>query len=959
VRPVEDESLLQTLDSVAVEQLRPEFATAMRALRARILGQAPVKTLHGRELDGPALISLAESYSRAINSGSVPNIGEAWDALCLTQNERKIDAAVAAFKDQSVAELRKLIPCPPQALRQRFDLAVQCAVAAIRKDGYGDVAAVEACATRLMQSLGELMESILIENEKVGADQCTQLLRELYEPIQIKLQENGFGSLSEYEKQMQAMTAAYSEKAPKFSSRNEILLRFSIDALSSAAQWISSSAAASAEQASRQLRDAMESERRAAVEERMTLSKDRDVALARCDALASALEESKAREEAAKKSSELALTAAREEKDELKSRVKEAEGLANTKDVALRAAETQVALMESERERLQQSMKQLDLNLQEHKQQAATIEDRLRKQLDDARCSSDAALTEIRAQFRCDLSERDVRIKEITSQLEQCRIELLAARSEFASQQQACAVLQAEMSSRLSSAAAAADQVQASLRQKFDAAEAVFKSQEIELRAALAREQGSALLLKDAVKDAQAQAAASEAARSAMSTAFEHLQQQSANIVETLKSAAPAAVSAVSSNSESLLADIHACNAAAIQRLTIAHAEERAQLFDAIQRLQNNVEGLLHRQREVEVGAALAVIESSADAKNNKDCLSRTLALQEACYGSSSHHIIDSLFRLAVCVGLTGDHAAKASLLERSLSIIDTNGSTSPLLIPSLHHLACAYELLGLVNKSSAAAERAVQLQQTQAPLHPLMYGLLEVIGRTKSHCGMHDKAAASFERALLLKEQHFGPDDTALVSCLIGLAAAHRALGNKDQARTCSERAYSICNKSLGPRHPTSAVALAHAAYSCFVYGGDASELKQQLQRLEEASAILSNHPTELSTKRTSASPAPATPISLLPSSPVSIPTTPYNTASPASNSFLKSAPSPAAAYTPLQPAAVPPSNQSLDAATVSIFLAQCLCATDSTRTSAMNYADGKPFALRSVTASRSCFIL
>ena len=42
VRPVEDESLLQSLDSVAVDQLRPEFASAMRALRSRILGQAPV-----------------------------------------------------------------------------------------------------------------------------------------------------------------------------------------------------------------------------------------------------------------------------------------------------------------------------------------------------------------------------------------------------------------------------------------------------------------------------------------------------------------------------------------------------------------------------------------------------------------------------------------------------------------------------------------------------------------------------------------------------------------------------------------------------------------------------------------------------------------------------------------------------------------------------------------------------
>lgn len=942
MRPVEDELLLQTLDSVAVEQLRPEFVTAMRALRSRILGQAPVKTLHGRELDGPALISLAESYSHAINSGSVPNIGEAWDALCLTQNERKIDAAIAAFKAQSVTELRKHIPCPPQTLRQGFDLAVQGAVAAIRKDGYGDAAAIEACAMRLMQALGDLVDSILSENERVGADQCNQILRELHEPIQIKLQENGFGSLSEYEKQLHAMTAVYNEKAPNFSSRNEILLRFSFDALSSAAQTISSSVAASAEQACRQLRDSLESERRDAMEERMSLSKDRDIALARCDSLSSALDESKAREEAAKKSVELVATAAREEKEELKLRVKDAEGVANAKDLALRAAETQAILMERDCERLRQSIKQLESNLQEHKQQAAGVEDRLRKQLDDARSSTDAALAEVRAQFRSDLSERDLRVKEITAQLEQCRNELLAARSDAASQQQACALIQAEMSSKLSSAAAAADQAQHALRQKFDAAEAAFRSQESDLRAALAREQSSVLSMKDAVKDAQSQAAACEAARIAMSTAFEHLQQQNATIVESLKSAAPAAPTA-SVQSDSLIADVLACNAAAMQRLSNVHSEERAQLLEAIQRLQRNFEGMLHRQCQVEVGAALAVIESAADAKYNKDALSRNLALQEACYGSSSHHIIDSLFRLAICVGLTGDHAAKASFLERSISIIDANGSSSSLLIACLHHLACAYESLGLVNKTIVVAERALQLQQTQAPSHPFISGIVEVIGRANSHRGFHDKAAASFERALKLKEQHFGLNDMALVSCLIGLAAAHRSLGNKDQARACSERAYNICTTCLGSQHPTSAVTLAHAAYSCFVCGGDASELKLQLQRLEEASAIISNHETELSMQRMYSPPAAGTPISLLPSSPISIPITPYSTASPATNSFVKGAPSPTAVSTPLQPAPTPSSVYSLDAATVSIFLAQCLGAADSTRTSLMSYADSK----------------
>ncbi len=941
VRPVEDEALLQSLDSVAVEQLRPEFAIAMRTLRSRILGQAPVKTLHGRELDGPALISLAESYSHAINSGSVPNIGEAWDALCLTQNERKIDVAISDFKAKSIKELRKLIPCSPKSLQQSFDIAVQEAVAAIRKDGYGDAAAVDACAARLVQGLGDLMDSILSDNERMGAEQCSQVLRELYEPIQIKLQENGFTSLLEYEQQRLAMSVAFNEKTPNFSRRNEIMLQFSLNALSSAAQSISSAAAASAEQASRQLRDSVDSERRSVAEERMCLAKERDIALARCESLSSSLNEAKEREDMAKKSLELAAAAAREEREDLKSRVKEVEAAAAAKDEALRAAETKAVLLQSERDMLERTVKQHESSLQEHKQRSAMDEDRLRKQLDDARSSSDLALAEARAQFRSDLSERDARVKETISQLEQCRAELLAARSEAASQQQACSVLQAEMASKLSVAAAAAEQHQSSFRQKYDAAEAAFRVQEADLRAALTREQASILSLKDAVRDAQAHSSVAEAARSALSTALEQQQQHNASIVEALKFTAVPAAPSAPAQSESLLTDLVACNAATIERITQVHSEERAQLFAVVQRLQKNCEEMLQHQRELEIGAALTVIESSTDPKLTKDSLSKTLALQESCYGSNSLYIVDSLFRLAVCVGLNGDHAAKATLLERSVSIIDANGSLSPLTIGCLYHLACAYELLGHMNKSSVAAERALQLQETQDPAHSLVSVLLECIGRVTSHCGTHDRAAAAFERALQLKERQFGTSDVALVSSLIGLAAAHRSLTNKDLARACSERAYKICHDSLGMQHPFTAVALAHAAYSSIVSGGDASELKNQLQRLEYASTIVCGHVPASPAHRIAATPSVATPTNL-PSSPISIPVTPYAASSPAPNSSGKSDPLANHVSTPVQAGLVPSSVTSLDAATVNIFLAQSLFAADVPQTSLMSYADG-----------------
>jgi translation initiation factor 1 (eIF-1/SUI1) len=912
-----------------------------------------VKTLHGKELDGPALISLAESYSHAINTGSVPNIGEAWDALCLAQNERKVEAVVAGFKHRTLAALRQLIPCPPTNLRAAFAAEVQEAVAVVRKEGYGDAAALESCAARLMHTLGDLMDGILSENEKVGSEQCSRVLRELYEPVQIKLQENGFRSLLEYDQQRQAVAAAYYQRAPDLPKRHEIMLQFSLEALSAAAQSILSAAAAGAEQASMQLRDTLETERRVAMEQRMGVLKDRDVALARCESLTAALSEAKAREEDAKKRAEQAASDFRQEREELAARLKQAEQVSSLNDQALRAAEAKAVLLEGERDRIVVFCKQHECAVQEQRQQAAAAESRLHKQLDDARSQFDTALSEARAQFRSDVNERDARARELSTQLEQCRAELLTARNEAASQQQAHALLQIEAAAKISAAAAASEQQRLSLRQEFDIAQAAFKAQEAELRDALTREQQLLASARDAVKDAQAQAAAAEAARSALCMALEQHQQQNSSIIEALKFATPAAVPPAAAHPESLLTDIVSCNEATVERVLKSHTEERKQLFAVVQQLQSKCDAMICHQRELEVGAALSVIEGYSDTQLYADSIAKDLAVQEACYGTNSRHIVASLFRLAVCVGLNGDHSAKANLLQRALCIIDANGSVWSLHVACQHHLACAYESLGLMQKSSAAVQRAIQLLEEHSSAHYLMPTLFEIMGRTQHHLGLHNQASASFERAIQLKEQQLGTSDVLLASCLIGLAAAQRSLGNKDDARANCERAYSICEGSLGPQHPHTAFALAQAAYSSFVCGGEACELKLQLQRLENASSIMSMRAQASPGDHRPSSSAASTPASHLFSSPTaSTPT--LSAASPAPIPIIKghTAAHTPVAHSPAAPAHSPPSL-ALDAATVNTLLAQCLCAADGSRTSSMTYADGTAQSLLSAASA------
>lgn len=69
VRPVEEESMLQSLNKVSQDQLRPEFNTQIEILRSKILKKVKPKTLDGKTISGSMLIELAESYTTAMNEG--------------------------------------------------------------------------------------------------------------------------------------------------------------------------------------------------------------------------------------------------------------------------------------------------------------------------------------------------------------------------------------------------------------------------------------------------------------------------------------------------------------------------------------------------------------------------------------------------------------------------------------------------------------------------------------------------------------------------------------------------------------------------------------------------------------------------------------------------------------------------------------------------------------------------
>ena len=100
VRPVENEKELQNLQQMDDEQFRPEFGQQVQTLRARIHKKCRPKMLNGKTLNGVMLLELCLAYVEAINTGSVPNIQNAWSYVCQNECQRTISACTSSFEQQ-------------------------------------------------------------------------------------------------------------------------------------------------------------------------------------------------------------------------------------------------------------------------------------------------------------------------------------------------------------------------------------------------------------------------------------------------------------------------------------------------------------------------------------------------------------------------------------------------------------------------------------------------------------------------------------------------------------------------------------------------------------------------------------------------------------------------------------------------------------------------------------------
>ncbi|POM62119.1 Guanylate-binding protein [Phytophthora palmivora] len=229
VRPVHDETKLQQVDALPIEELRPEFQQQLSDVKQIVYGESlQPKMLQGKPLNGSMFAGLLQAYVAAINSGGVPVITSAWEGVTASECRKAMSSAADSFK-KSLAALD--LPLDDEDLVEAIKEAEEQAVAQYRAAAIGD------SASKLEVDLRKRMEddkaACARNNAVQSKEMCDRLLQVLYaEQIQPKLasasdnDSGGFADMQQFSREWQAFRDAYLKKA-RGGAKLECLLTFS------------------------------------------------------------------------------------------------------------------------------------------------------------------------------------------------------------------------------------------------------------------------------------------------------------------------------------------------------------------------------------------------------------------------------------------------------------------------------------------------------------------------------------------------------------------------------------------------------------------------------------------------------------------------------------------------------------------------------------------------------------
>jgi hypothetical protein len=203
-RPVEKEEDLQNLKQIPLENLKPNFRVEFMNLKSKIYQHAQPKKINGQKLNGLSLANLLVEFVNSINSGSVPNISNAWDNVINEDIKEYFEKALRNFKENvKSAPASSSENLTQFVLNQKYD-----AIMTLEKVTYlnPDILSNEAyhklysnSKNKLENEMSTIENKIYSENKTKNIKSCNDAIKKEYKSMVDKLFRNTYTSKGNFE----------------------------------------------------------------------------------------------------------------------------------------------------------------------------------------------------------------------------------------------------------------------------------------------------------------------------------------------------------------------------------------------------------------------------------------------------------------------------------------------------------------------------------------------------------------------------------------------------------------------------------------------------------------------------------------------------------------------------------------------------------------------------------------
>lgn len=178
VRPLNDENLLRRLIHQPYESLRPEFQEQMAVLKAKVFSSLKPKKVMARLLNGAMLVSLAQNYVDAFNSGSSPVIATVWDRVIETQCDDALERAKESFRRR----FGRAAPLEEAALLQSYEASRADAEKELELEDLSASAAMAPYREQLSAFMLEALQDAFVRAKQESEAYNRALLEALFTP---------------------------------------------------------------------------------------------------------------------------------------------------------------------------------------------------------------------------------------------------------------------------------------------------------------------------------------------------------------------------------------------------------------------------------------------------------------------------------------------------------------------------------------------------------------------------------------------------------------------------------------------------------------------------------------------------------------------------------------------------------------------------------------------------------